>query len=287
MRAAAPASATAKPSVATLRDDGFAVFEGFLPPSAVETVRAEVERALAQPLPPACERPHNTLAPLGFADAPVTTILGSAPRRTAVARAAGGHDLRFVSAYASVKEPRSEALWWHQDWWCWDHPVSLRAEAPQVALLCYLSDTSASAGALRVLPGSHRWSVPLHAALPEAHASGAAGVAADHPAMSDHDGQATLALRAGDAVMLDYRLLHGTHPNRGHDRRACVLLSFAPSWRTLPDDVRAHLIRHPALPSAADRGALPGWADELLPAYDGVPRDLPLNRTAPSEFAVR
>ena len=80
-----------------------------------------------------------------------------------------------------------------------------------------------------MLPGSRRASVPLHAALPEAHASGAA-LAADHPALRDQPGQVTLGVRAGDAVVVDYRVPHGTHPNASGARRDCVLLSFAPSW---------------------------------------------------------
>ena len=271
---------------ASLRSDGFAVLPGFLGAGALERVRRGVASVLAHPLPAGCERPHNTLAPLRFAHEPVTTILASERRRAAVARAAAGDDLRFVSAYVSVKEPRSGALWWHQDWWCWDHPVSFRREASQVALLCYLSPTSPATGALRVLPGSHRGSTALHAAVPEAHGREAAGVPPSHPSMRDHRQQVTLAARAGDAVMLDYRLLHGTHPNRGADRRECVLLSFTPSWRGLPEDVRAHLIRHPALPHGAERAALGGWPEALLPAYEGTARDLQLNRTAPSRFAV-
>src|SRR5262245_62574851 len=46
--------------------------------------------------------------------------------------------------YASTKAARSPALSWHQDWWCWDHAVTYRPAAPQVAILCFLSDTVAS-----------------------------------------------------------------------------------------------------------------------------------------------
>ena len=87
--------------------------------------------------------------------------------------------------------------------------------------------------------------------------------------------------------MTDYRLLHGTHANASDQRRDCILLTFAPSWEAMPDDVRAHLIRHPALPTAAERATLGGWPAELLPHYDGEPRDLPLSRVAPGAFAMR
>jgi hypothetical protein len=281
-----PASARAHLTVAAFHRGGFAVLERFLLGDELARVRREVASTLAAPLPPGCERPNNTLAALRWNDGAVEAILRSERRRHAIGEAVGADDLRFVSAYVSVKKPHSGALWWHQDWWCWDHPVSLRPEPSQVALLCYLSDTSAETGALRVLPGSHRRSVALHAALPEAHAHEADGVPTHHPAIRDHEEQVTIAARAGDAVLLDYRLLHGTHPNRCRERRECVLLSFAPSWRRLPDDVRAHLIQHPALPDRAERGALADGSTELLPRYDGTPRDLRLNRTAPARFTV-
>jgi hypothetical protein len=282
-----PASAAASSTIATLRGDGFALLEGFLAGDALDRVRREVASVLARPLPPGCERPHNTLAPLCWNDPPVATILGSEGRRAALWDVLAADDLRWISAYVSVKEPRSAALWWHQDWWCWDHPVSYRPAASQVAVLCYLSDTSSRTGALRVLPGTHCRSVPLHAALPEAHALEAARLSPRHPAMRDHPEQVTLEVRAGDAVVLDYRLLHGTHPNLGAERRDSVLLSFTPSWRGLPEDVRAHLIRHPALPAGPERATPGDWRGELLPTHDGTPRDLRLNRTAPAAFTTR
>jgi ectoine hydroxylase-related dioxygenase (phytanoyl-CoA dioxygenase family) len=209
-------------------------------------------------LPPGCERPHNTLAPLRWDSPIVSRVLASEARRAVVAEATGARAPRWISGYVSVKDPRSEPLEWHQDWWCWDHPVSYRKAASQVAVLCYLSGTTSRTAALRVRPGTHR-----------GRAIG---------------GEVTLEAAAGDAVAVDYRLLHGTHPNRSAQRRDALILNFAPEWDALPDDVRAHLIRHPALPGAGERPASESWPVELLPTYSGTPRDLPLSRTAPAEF---
>jgi ectoine hydroxylase-related dioxygenase (phytanoyl-CoA dioxygenase family) len=225
------------------------------------------------------------LAPLRFNSPIVTQVLGSDRRMRRLSSALGAADLRFISGYVSVKNGPSGPLWWHQDWWCWDHPVTRRAAASQVAILCYLSDTDHDSAALRVLPGTHHRSVALHADLPEAHGRQADQLDATHPAMSDHPEQLTLACHAGDAVALDYRLLHGTHPNRSRARRDALILTFAPDWRTLPDDIRAHLIRHPALPGPGEQ-----TTPELavgLPDYAGRPRDLTLRREAPARFAVR
>ena len=273
-------------SAARFRRDGFTLLNGFLERRELERLHADVDAVLALPLPPGCERPHNTLAPLRWDHPIVRRVLACARRQAALSEAIGAHDLRWVSGYVSVKTAKSAALWWHQDWWCWDHPVTYRRASSQVAVLCYLSETSARHAAFRVLPGSHHHSVALHAALPKAHAREAGDLASDHAAFRDHPNQVTLDVQPGDAVVIDYRLLHGTHPNTGHERRDCLLLTFTPSWEWLPADIRAHLIRHPALPTPGERPTVGSWLFHLLPSYDGRPRDLPLNRVAPSRFEM-
>jgi len=261
---------------------GFVVVPGMLADERLLRARQAAARVVAAPRGISCERPNNTLVPLRWDDELVGLVLAAYQR---IALAVGARDLRWISAYVSVKEPHSPPLWWHQDWWAWHHHVSFEREAVQVAVLCYLSDTTVETGALRVLPGSHAASVPLHRVLPEAHRDDSTGLDLKHPAMADHPEQLTLALHAGDAVVTDYRLLHGTHANTGDHRRDCVLLSFAPNWRDLPDDVRGHLVRHPALPRD-DEPAPHGTVVGLLPTFDGQRRDLRLDRNAPPVFAI-
>jgi ectoine hydroxylase-related dioxygenase (phytanoyl-CoA dioxygenase family) len=241
-------------------NEGFARLDGLLAPPAVAAMRRAVEGVLARPEVPGCERDHNRLAPLRWDDPAVELLLGDPGRRAAIAAATGARDLRWISGYVSTKDAGSDALGWHRDWWCWEHPVSLRRAAVQVAVLVYLSDTDERSGALRVIPGSH-------------HASAASG-------------EVTLAARAGDAVVLDYRLLHGTHPNSAPARRDALLLSFTPSWRGLPRDVRAHLVQHLALPQPGERVPNAGWTAELLPQFGGPRADLPVSWEAPAAFAV-
>jgi Phytanoyl-CoA dioxygenase (PhyH) len=237
-----------------LLDDGFIVLRGLLDADDVAHVRDGLERL---PRDPSCERPENTLVPLRWDMPLVGRVLEQRAGR--IAEAIGARDLRWISGYVSIKDPHSGPLDWHQDWWCWDHPVSHRPEAPQVAVLAYLTATSARNAALRVRPGSHR---------------GAPGA------------PVTLALQAGDAAVIDYRLVHGTHANATASRRDCLILNFAPAWSGLPEDIRGHLIQHPALPGESERPATP-WAEALLPRYDGPRRDLPLNRTPPTRYEPR
>jgi hypothetical protein len=266
-------------------DQGYSLLEGWLEPPLLDELRRCADAAAATPQMPGCDRPHNRLVALRWNDELVDLVLGRDAAVRRLSTAIEADDLRWISGYVSIKEPHSQPLWWHQDWWCWGHPVSYRRDAAQVALLCYLGDTGADSGALRLLPGSHHRSRPLHAVLPEAHAQrGALG--SDHAALSDQPDQVTVSARAGDAVVLDYRLLHGTHANAGERRRDCVLLSFTPCWRRLPKDVRAHLIGHLAQPTEAERAsASPTWAG-LLPSFAGRQTDLGLERAAPARFAA-
>jgi len=239
-------------------NDGFALLPGFLDAAGVSAARAAADALVAGDAAPACPRENNTLLPLRWDDPLVELVLADPRRVDALAAATDAADLRWISGYVSVKEPRTGALDWHQDWWCWDHPASRAPAAPQVALLVYLADTDARSGALRVRPGSHQ---------------GQGGDAR------------TLPARAGDAVVLDYRLLHGTHPNAADHRRDAVLLSFVPDWAALAADLRGHLISHLALPSA-DEDAVGAAVAPLLPRHDGPRRDLPLNRTPAWEVAA-
>jgi hypothetical protein len=265
--------------------DGFVTLSGYLGQDEVALARALVESRLRQPSEPGCVRPNNTLLPLRWNDPLVQLLLLSERRMGALREAVGGSDLKWISGYISIKEASSPPLWWHQDWWCWDHAVSYRREASQIALLCYPADTEAHNGGLRVLPRTHLRSSAIHASLPEAHSRSAQVLDSSDVAMTDHPDQVTPNLQAGDAVVIDYRLLHGTHGNASRVRRDCLLLSFTPCWRGLPEDVRAHLIDHPALPSNGE-SQIPEALSRLLPAFQGVRRSLVLNRDAPHQFVI-
>jgi hypothetical protein len=264
---------------------GYEMLPAFVEPHELASLRYDVDQTASSAPDPVMARPGNHLFPLRWNDPVVARLLNSARRRALLQNVLQASDLRWLSAYVSTKDGRTPVLWWHQDWWCWDHPVSFARAPAQVAVLCYLSDTDDRSGALRILPGSHCASTPLHGALPEAHGHDANAVLASHPAMSDVDGQVTIAARAGDAVLIDYRLLHGTHANMSADRRDCILLSFIPAWRDLPVEILAHLILHPALPGESEGAARAGCGyDDLLPSFDGVGKSLPINRMPPPSF---
>jgi hypothetical protein len=270
----------------TLDRDGFVVLRGFLEADELSKVEQLVEPILRTPCEQACKRPHNELFPLRWDSPLVQLFLGSDRRVRLLAEMCDADDLRWISGYLSIKNAHSPALWWHQDWWCWDHAASYQRTPAQLAVLCYLTATTVQNGALRVLPGTHHRSALIHAILPEAHGEFVESLDTRHAALSDQPGQVTLSLRAGDAVVMDYRLIHGTHANESDTRRDCIILNFAPSWRRLPDDIKGHLICHTALPLESETVPDSTGVSKLLPTFSGERRSLPLSRNAPARFEV-
>jgi hypothetical protein len=277
---------TSPPSRASLARDGYVVLPSFLTEAEVGSLRPVVERLVATGGGETCARPHNTLVPLRWTDSVVGVVAGDHRRMKRLTGAINAPDLRWISGYVTVKDPHSLPLWWHQDWWCWSHPISYQQAAMQLAVVCYLVDTAPGNGGLRLLPRSHQRSHPVHAALPVGHRRESAASDPDHPVMQDQPGQVSLWLRAGDAVVMDYRLLHATHANASDRRRDGLLLNFAPAWSALPIEIRAHLIRHVALPGPGEDPPAHHPMTPLLPRHDGPRRDLLLSRDAPAAFAI-
>jgi ectoine hydroxylase-related dioxygenase (phytanoyl-CoA dioxygenase family) len=263
---------------------GYEVIRNAFPSTEVSRLKAELEPIIGDGADPLMTRPGNELFPLRWNHPAVIRLIDSFQFVTSVRDVLEGEDLRWISAYASIKQAHSCALAWHQDWWAWDHPVSLRPAPTQVAVLCYLQSTEVESGAPRVLPGSHRRGTALHSWLPEAHSERARNLPPSHPAMNDALGQETIAMNVGDALAIDYRLLHGTHPNRSERRRDALLLSFVPSWCSLPEALKAHFAQHPALPNGEERKQLK--IPSVVAPPHGSHRSITLNRTVPEDFRV-
>lgn len=265
--------------------NGFAILKGFLAPAELCPLRRAVDDVIALGHDSCCCRPNNTLLPLRWRDRCVDLVLRSERRQEMLVAATQADDLRWISGYVSIKEPYSPPLWWHQDWWCWDHEASYRGATSQIAVMCYLQPTNSANGGPRVLPKTHHGSCDLHRHLPEPHSDISCSLPVDHAAMVDHPNQVGFDLEAGDALAIDYRLLHGAHANQTANRRDCLLLSFAPSWHKLPSDIRGHLVDHLAQPRD-DEEQPADWLRPWLPSYDGPRETLSVNRVAPAFFTV-
>jgi hypothetical protein len=133
---------------ASLARDGFRVLKEFLRPSEMEEIKGFVETAMRLPNDSTCTRPRSTLTPLRWNDAIVQRVLLSEHRLGRLRNGALGDDLKWISGYIGSKEPFSPPRWWHQDWWCWDHPVRFRAHLIDHPALPLTSEAAQATAAL-------------------------------------------------------------------------------------------------------------------------------------------
>lgn len=225
-----------------LLHDGFCHLRGVLDAAALAEVRAIAAAALAETATPehrAQWRSEGSLVPLS--DHPEFSVLIANP---AIGRALAGlglSDLRYSSGYVISKPPHGPALFWHQDWTGWRHPISFTDRVCQIALFFYLTDTTPANGCLRVIPGSHRRRHPLHDII-DAHDKALARVDdPDNPAFASHPDAVSVPVTAGDMVVADARLIHGAHPNASDAERTNITLWWHPGYHDLPESFRARL----------------------------------------------
>lgn len=117
-----------------------------------------------------------------------------------------------------LKAPRNPApVLWHQDAGVWNEGTFRHK-----ALILALDDFQADNGPLEVIPGSHRDS-PIGLPWKE-HVARVAEVHGEKIARS----RTKLLLRAGDAVLFDGLLLHGSEGNHSDVSRRTLTLAFYP-----------------------------------------------------------
>ena len=150
-------------------------------------------------------------------------------------------DPRFSSGYLISKPPSGPALFWHQDWWGWDDPISYTDEIAQVFFMYYLTDTTPENGCLRVLPGSHRRRHALHDA-DAAHGESLSRVDdPNDPLYGSTEDEVPVPVQAGDLVIGDARLLHSAYANQSQEERSLITLWFHPNYRGLPAGMKARI----------------------------------------------
>lgn len=226
-----------------LIDDGFCVIDQVLDRAAMDDARAVSARALAQVTADHRARNRSQGSLIHMADYPgYAATIGHRALRGVCAEL-GFADPRFSSGYLISKPPGGPPLFWHQDWWGWDDPMSYGPTIAQAFFMIYLTDTSISNGCLRVIPGSHRQPHPLHQAV-EAHDETLSRVTdPDDPLFGTMPDEVPVPVRAGDLVVGDARLLHGAYANRSQDERSLLTLWFHPNFAELPAGMRARIRR--------------------------------------------
>jgi hypothetical protein len=257
-----------RPSLATisdhqrdLRERGFCVIPGVVEPALVaELDRVSAERARRQS-PEEAERQRYTGSLIGLELEPAFARLIAHPGILAALARLGWPRPRYMNGYIICKPAGGPGLYWHQDWWGWDHPLSYEALPPMVFAMCYLTDTRRENGCLRAIPGSHRRRHRLHDELPEAHTDRSDrgdGHGAEHAATPD---EVDIAVRAGDLVLGDARVLHATHANCSDRHRTVITMWYIPDFAGMPDAMRGEIARQ-ALRNPHSGQPHPSWPAE-------------------------
>lgn len=236
-----PRSETIDPARRKLIAEGYCVLEDVLDADLLAEVRAVSAHALrgVSAVHRAQNRSQGSL--INISDHPgYAALIANAGRRGLFARL-GFADPCFSSGYLISKPPAGPPLFWHQDWWGWDDPLSYREEIAQVFFMYYLTDTTPRNGCLRVLPGSHRRRHALHGAI-QAHDVGLSRVEnPDDPLYGSQEGEVPVPVRAGDLVVGDARLLHSAYGNDSEAERSLITLWYHPQISALPASMRARI----------------------------------------------
>ena len=221
--------------------DGFCHLPGVLDPAALRATVEAAGTALASVDTDhrAQWRSQGSLVPV--ADHPSFAALIAHAGFQEMFGRLGFHGTRFSSGYVISKPPGGPALFWHQDWWGWQHPISREDCVAQVALFLYMTDTTRENGCLRLIPGSHRRPHALHD-LVDAHDPMLAEVRnPEDAAFASHPDEVDVPVTAGDVVVVDARLIHGAHPNRSDSERTNITLWWHPDYEGLPATIKARI----------------------------------------------
>ena len=261
-----------------LIDDGYCVFENVLDAAMLGRVRAASDGLLDAQAAEHFEAQKSTGSMISVYDDSFFAELVTWQPALDILTALGYPKPRWSSGYVIAKPPQSPPLFWHQDWWGWDDPISYAEVPQQIFLMYYLVDTSQENGCLRLIKGSHRQRHAMHNAVPEAHTD-TLRRATDptHPAYQPLTDDISVPVRAGDLVIGDSRLLHGAHGNGSDKRRTVITLWYHPEFDSSPESIQAYLasnwVRVDAWPEAAQQLVAP-----LVPTYAGDVEPIRWNR---------
>ncbi|MEQ8966634.1 MAG: phytanoyl-CoA dioxygenase family protein [Azospirillaceae bacterium] len=231
-------------TAAALARDGFCVVPGVL-----DTAMLDRARRLSRGRLDAADGAHrsaqrSTGSMIHMAEEPgFAELIAWHPALDAFERLGLG-GARYSSGYVISKPPGGPPLFWHQDWWGWDHPASYDDRMLQVFAMYYLTDTTRENGCLRAIPGSHRRRHPMHDRLARAHGEDMAKMTdPDDPAFGALEGEVDVPVAAGDLVIGDARLLHGAHANRSGAERTLLTLWYHPGFADQPAAIKARVAR--------------------------------------------
>ena len=141
--------------------DGYCVVEQILSPEMLDRVRVASDDLIAAQPAEHFDRYKSTGSMISVYDDPFFAELVAYQPALDTLDSLGLPDSRWTSGFVISKPGHSPPLFWHQDWWAWNDPVSYTDLPLQLFLMYYLVDTSIENGCLRVIEGSHRKRHPI------------------------------------------------------------------------------------------------------------------------------
>ena len=258
--------------------DGFCLFERVLDCELLDQTRTIADALLDRQPPEHFEQQKSTGSMVSVYDDPAFAELVRCPAAIDALGRLGFPRPKWWSGFVISKPAHGPPLFWHQDWWGWNHPVSYGDPVPQQLFLMYYTvDTGPGNGCLRLIPGSHLERHPLHDAVPDAHTNALRELEDSRsPVYQAVEEAVDVPVRAGDLVIGDSRLLHSAHANDSAQRRTVITLWYFPAFEQLPESIQSYIV--------SDR-KIDAWPAEtrlriahLLPEYDGGAEPIEWNR---------
>ena len=221
--------------------DGFCVIDNILTDAFLQELRDESERLLANYVPPDHTRYHGHHLQVTSKDNTlVQKLLEWQPTLNALEEMGFGDFPVPVGITILTKDPGAPPLYWHQDWYHWNDPISCAPWPQDIFMKYYLTDTTPENGCLKVIPSTHRKRIDLHDKLLYASKQGnvlePGSESKEKYAVMfrDHPDQVDVCVKAGSLVMRDARLLHSVRKN-DTDKRRTMLLVWIRRPNTIPD----------------------------------------------------
>lgn len=222
-----------------LLETGSTIIKQFIDKQIIESLQLRANAIIHQLSSEHRQRFKSSGTLCNFADHPEFADLISYPKFLQVLTGFGAKDPRWLSGYLISKPAGGPPLFWHQDWWGWDNPISYQPEPISLFFMVYLTDTTPVNGCLRAIPGSHIKAHELHC-LPDAHGENLSRYKdANDPAYAGHSDAIKVEIKTGDLLIGDSRLLHGAYANTVNAERPLLISWYVPNFAALPENIQA------------------------------------------------
>lgn len=219
--------------------DGYCIIENIISKEFLQTLREDSEQLIANYEQPDHTKYHgHHLQVLGENNPSIQKLLKWQPTLN-VLEEMGFGDFEVPKGITILtKDPEAPPLFWHQDCYYWNDPISCAPWPQHLFMKYYLSDTSPENGCLKIIPGTHCRRIDLHDQLQKLNErdiyiqNGSESKREFDAAFSDHPDQVDVCVPAGSLVIRDARLLHAVRKNYTDTRRTMLLV-----WITRPNTV--------------------------------------------------